>query len=227
VKGSWGASTIAVKSGVHRRNVYDSLNRLIERGLVFERITTSEHLYQATDPKKLLELVREKEAKIESVLPDLETLYQSVPHTNDVVRYRGLEGCKNYLRDMIRVEEDIYTIGAKGTWQDPRLDHVRSQLAQASKDKDIRMFWLFDRKVEGAHEKYLEQGFKAECRYLPPGYDTKMTIDIFGDHVVIVTDPTPGEVIDDISFTVLINQDTADAFRTWHALLWKLCEGNR
>ena len=27
---------LAVKSGVHRRNVYDTLNRLIEKGLAFE-----------------------------------------------------------------------------------------------------------------------------------------------------------------------------------------------
>lgn len=223
-EGELGAGTISVKSNVHRRNVYDSLNRLIERGLVFERITSSEHMYQATDPKKLLELVKEKEEKIKSVLPDLVALYQSVPHNDDVIVYRGIEGWKNYLRDIIRVGEDVYSIGAKGTWQDKRLDSVRTQLIQGAKEKDIRMFWLFDHKIMGAQQPYIEQGFNVEYRYLPSGYNSNTAIDIFGDHVVIVTDPTPDCVIDDFSVTTLINQHTADAFRTWHGLLWKMSE---
>lgn len=219
--GESGVGSISVKSGVHRRNVYDSLNRLSERGLVFERITAAEHLYQATDPKKLIELIREKEEKVQQVLPELEALYQTVPHTDDVVIYRGIEGWKNYLRDIIRIGEDVYTIGAKGTWQDERLTHVRTQTMREAKTKDIRMFWLFDHGVQDAHEQFREEGFHIESRHLPPGFDTKTSIDIFGDHVVIVTDPTPGHIAEDMSFTVLINQHTADAFRTWFGILWK------
>lgn len=34
-RGEMAVGEIANKSGVHRRNVYDSLNRLVEKGLVF------------------------------------------------------------------------------------------------------------------------------------------------------------------------------------------------
>jgi len=225
VEGESGVGDIAVKSKVHRRNVYDTLNKLIERGLVFERITSTEHRYQAAEPNKLMELVKEKEEKVQSVMPDLTKLYNAVPHNDDVIVYRGIEGWKNYLRNIIQVGEDVYTIGAKGTWQDDRLKHVVSQLARASKDKDIRNYWLFDHGVKGTHEPYIEQGFQVEYRYLPPGFDSPAAVDVFGDHVVIVTDPTPDRVVEEFSVTVLVNQHTADAFRTWHALLWKMCAG--
>ena len=223
-EGESGVGIIAAKSRVHRRNVYDSMSRLIERGLAFERITSTEHLYQATDPKKLIELIKEKEEKIQLILPELESLYATVPHIDDVVMYRGIEGWKNYLRDIIRVGEDVYTIGGKGTWQDVRLTHVRAQTAREAKKKNIRMYWLFDPDVTGVHESFVQEGFNVEYRYLPKGYNSKTAIDIFGDHVVIITDPTPGEIADDTSFVVLINQNTADSFRTWHALLWKMSD---
>ena len=224
-EGESGVGNISVKSGVHRRNVYDTLNKLIERGLVFERVTSTEHVYQATDPRKLVELVKEKEEKVQAVLPELEALYQAVPHTDDVMVYRGIEGWKNYLRDIIPVGQgNPYTIGGKGTWQDERLASVRAQLVREAQKKDIRNYWLFDHGVQGVHEPYVEEGFIVEYRYLPPGYDTPAAVDIFGDHVVIVTDPTPDRVMDEFSVTVLINQHTADAFRTWFSLLWKMSE---
>jgi len=226
-EGESGVGTISIKSGVHRRNVYDSLHRLIEKGLVFERITSSEHRYQASDPKKLLELIREKENKLTTVMPALESLYTATPHVDDVVVYRGIEGWKNYLRDVTQVGEDVYTIGAKGTWQDERLTYVRAQLAKVAKEKDIRMFWLFDPAAKGKPELFNKEGFTVEHRYLPEGFNTNTAIDIYGDRVVIITDPTPGEIVEDMSFTVLINRHTADSFRTWFGIIWKACNANK
>jgi predicted transcriptional regulator len=220
IEGERGVGDIAVTSGVHRRNVYDSLQRLIEKGLVFERITATEHRYQAVEPQKLLEIVKEKEARIHEALPALEKLYRAVPHVDDVVVYRGIEGWKNYVRDIIRLGEDVYTIGAKGTWQDERLAGVRAQLVRAIQEKDIHMYWLFDSAVRGAEGAYKTQGFDPQVRFLPEGYDTSSAIDIFGDHVVITTDPTPGTAPDEYSIVTLINQQTADAFRAWFDLLW-------
>ncbi len=219
-EGESGVGDISVKSGVHRRNVYDSLNRLTERGLVFERISSTEHRYQATDPRKLVELVKEKEEKIQNVLPDLEALYKGVPHTDDVVVYRGVEGWKNYMRDIVRVGEDVYAIGAKGTWGDERLAHVLAQTIRECKKKNIHMYLLFDEGVKGEGVPPIAQALEATYRFLPKGYDTSTIVDIFGDHVVFVTSPNAKAVMEEFSVVTLINQHTADAFRSWFDLLW-------
>ena len=223
-EGECGAGKISTKSGVHRRNVYDSLNRLIENGLVFERVTSTEHLYQATDPIKLMDLVKEKEEKVQDILPNLEKLYYATPHEDDVIVYRGVEGWKNYLRDIIRIGEDVYTISANGVWQDKHLEHIVAQTARESKRKKMKMHWLFDNQAKGTNEPYITKGFDVEYRYLPKGYDTQTTIDIFGDHVVIVSDPTPDAPVGERSVVTLINKQTADAFRTWFKLLWSASE---
>jgi sugar-specific transcriptional regulator TrmB len=226
-EGELGVSDISLKSGVHRRNAYDSLNRLIERGLVFERITSREHLYQAVDPKKLSEILKEKEQKLIADLPDMEALYASVPHADDVVVYRGIEGWKNLLRDIMRVGEDVYAIGAKGTFRDEQLSHILTQLSSESKRKGIKMHWLFDNDAVVSPDMYKKEGFDIEYKFLPRGFETPAGVDIFGDHVVFVSDPRPGNIPEDRSVISITNPQLAEAFRTWFSLLWNISSVKR
>src|SRR3989338_4642312 len=66
-------SEISVKAKVHRRNVYDALNRLLEKGLVFQIFQKGENLYRAVHPQKLLEVIKEKEKSLQKILPALST----------------------------------------------------------------------------------------------------------------------------------------------------------
>lgn len=221
-EGELGVGSIATKSGVHRRNAYDSLNRLIERGLVFQIVTSTEHRYRATDPKKLLELLKEKEQKVTNILPALEALYAKTPHMDDTFVYRGIEGWKNYMRDIMRIGEDVYALGVKGAWQDEQLAYLRAQAVREMKEKEITMYLLFDPHVRGMHERYKQQGFGVQYRYLPNGMETKGSVDIYGDHIALISGAEEGKVSADSSFTIVINPQLADAFRTWFRLIWDM-----
>ena len=107
-EGELPVAEISRQSKIHRRNVYDALRRLIEKGVMFEIINQRENYYQAVDPNKFLEFVREKEERMQRVMPQLQKLYHDTPHKNEVYIYRGIEGWKNYMRDIIRVGEDFY-----------------------------------------------------------------------------------------------------------------------
>jgi sugar-specific transcriptional regulator TrmB len=213
---------ISTKSHVHRRNVYDSINRLLERGLVFEIIERSANRYRAVDPSKLRELIQEKERTLLTVLPDLQTLFSQEPHAQSVFIYRGTEGWKNYLRDILRVGEDFYCIGAKGGWMDKKvMVNFPSFIKEASR-LGIAYFHLFDYEVkESNHDivKYVGNKFK----FLPKGYSAPASIDIFGDHVNIISNIHLGGVEEDMSFAVIVNERIADAFRIWFKLIWDLC----
>ena len=56
--GSSLAGKISRKSGVHRRSVYDAMDRLIEKGLVSETFVKGEKNYHAINPRRLLELLK-------------------------------------------------------------------------------------------------------------------------------------------------------------------------
>ena len=56
--GESSVQDISLKSKVHRRNVYDSINKLIEKGLASEVIIKSQKNFKATHPRRLLELLK-------------------------------------------------------------------------------------------------------------------------------------------------------------------------
>ena len=70
--GSTSATKIAQKSGVHRVNVYDSLTKLKEKGLVSELSSEGKKNYQASPPQALKNILKEKEIRLNKIIPELE-----------------------------------------------------------------------------------------------------------------------------------------------------------
>src|SRR6185369_2730062 len=70
-RGESGVSDIAIAAQVHRRNAYDALQRLIDKGLCFQIFSTTENKYNAVDPEKLIELLGEKQEKLLEIIPAL------------------------------------------------------------------------------------------------------------------------------------------------------------
>lgn len=218
--GECGVSTISTKAEINRRNVYDSLNRLVEKGLVFEIRTATDNKYSAVNPNKLNEMIEEKQKQLASIMPDLQSFYTSTPRKEEVFVYRGLEGLKNYLRDMIHIGEDNYTIGAAGAWNDPRLKGFMERFTKDAAEKKMSFHLLFINEAAKETLAHTLQNF--EYKLLPPGYNTTAALDIFGDHVVTFSGVSLGTFGEQSAFTVIINQEIADAYRTWFRLMWDL-----
>jgi predicted transcriptional regulator len=223
-QGESGVGVISEKSGVHRRNVYDSLNRLMEKGLVIEIVETAENKYQACEPKKLAEIVSEKLEAVNKALPELEKLHFSAPEEYQVHTYRGKEGWKQYMREIIKTGEPFYSIGAQGAWLDERVKSFAPGFLEQLKKKNIPMRHLFDYGVKKSNHPILEHVGK-EYKFLPEKYSTTSGVDVFGDRVNIMHHQYLGKVGTDeeITFTVIINKNLADSFRTWFEYMWDMC----
>ena len=218
-EGECSVSKISKQSGVHRRNVYDNVNRLIEKGLIFQILEESENYYQAVAPSKLRELVDEKIQVLDSALPGLEKLFRASPKKQSVYIYRGVEGWKNYMRDIIRIGEDHYCIGGKGGWLDPRLSGFFKQFTKEAKKKNIKFYHLFDHEIKESNHPILKYTGK-HYKFLPKEFSTMAAIDIFGSHVNIISNVNVGEIDKDFTFTVIVNEEVADAFRVWFKFMW-------
>lgn len=214
---------ISVKASVHRRNVYDALNRLLEKGLVFEIISKGDHLYRAVHPNKLLEVLREKEGQLQAVLPALSSAYESDPPYEAAYIYRGLEGYKNYRRDLLRVSEEVYFLGAKALWLTPGIPksfHI--DFKTQFEKKKIPYKTLFDPRVPDELPQVLEE-IGGEFKILPKEYETIGVVDIFGDHVVTFTSEGVGNFGEHGSIFVMVNKDIADSYKQWFRFIWDHC----
>lgn len=219
--GKSGVSAIASSANINRRNVYDSLERLLEKNIVFAVIQGRDTLYQAVEPKKLLTLVQEKEQQLRSVLPDMTKLFKTEASPHQVMMYEGLEGWKTNLQDILLTGEDLYTIGGKGQWLDPILADFSRKVIREAHKKGMSLNVLFDASVQTNVEEALHR-FKGRSAILPPEFSSKSTIDIFGDTIVLATGNTANAIDDTYSLTVIKNPLIAQSFRTWWHALWEL-----
>lgn len=219
--GQSGVSKIAGSANINRRNVYDSIERLLEKGIVLAVVQGRDTEYEAVDPKKLQDIIFEQEQSLKSIMPQMVDLFKAEPRNHEVAVYKGLEGFKLYLRDVLRTGEDFYAIGGKGQMMSPLIaDFSRSFIRDMNKKK-LKMNVLFDYSVKLNVPDVLLM-FKDESRVLPEEFSSNSTIDVFGDKVVITSWMLNHQVNDDVSFTVIKNQQLADSFRIWWKALWAI-----
>ena len=221
--GEASVQTISLKSKIHRRNVYDSLSKLSEKGLASELFIKGEKSFKATHPRRLLELIKEKEEKITVALPDMQTKYQLVEEKEEAYFYRGIEGFKNYLQDILETKETVYFIGAKAFWLDKRLKHFLPRFERERKKLGIKFMHLFDPEVKTQQPEILKLVGKP-YKFLPKHYSSTTAVDIFGDYVVAFVGVSPGSLHEDPIQFVMKSRRLADGYRTFFQFMWDHCE---
>jgi predicted DNA-binding transcriptional regulator len=221
-KGESSISEIAINAQIHRRNAYDAINRLVDKGLCFLIVSQKENRYNAVDPDKLSQLIAEKQSELNKFLPELKKKFQKREAPQEAYIYRGLEGQKNIFRDMLRVGEDSYFLGAKGGWYEPRIEAARVAFFKEANKKGIKFIQLFEHAVKEQMPNFPKhfEG-KLQYRFLPKEYATNSGIHIFGDYVITYTGLPIGRLPDDLVFFVIRSKDLAESYRTWFWYMWQ------
>jgi len=230
--GSATAGPISQKSGVHRRSVYDALDRLLEKGLVSTMKVNNRTEFQAVDPKRLLGLVKEKENDINSILPQLMLKFNSTREKQETLFFKGKEGIKSIFDDQLNVGETIQIIsGSTSAYE--MLPYYIKRYDKERKRKKIQAQILFNndyndnnnnnnnkikntKKKERIQEK-IKKPPLSQIKYLPEGYGGMSSINIYGDNVGIILWNKENP------FGILIRQkEIADSYRNYFQLLWKI-----
>ena len=76
--GITGLNKIQEETGIERRNIYDILNKLIEKGLVSYTVEKGKKTFQCTHPNKLLEEIKKKEdslSQLKGQMPQIKDLF--------------------------------------------------------------------------------------------------------------------------------------------------------
>ena len=108
------------KVSIERRNIYDILNKLIEKGLVSYSDENKKRTFKAVNPKRFLEIIDEKKSnldilkkELEKELPLLIDKFNSTKPSISSEVFRGKEGIKATWNDMLISEkEEILWIGS-------------------------------------------------------------------------------------------------------------------
>ena len=100
-------SEIASNSKLYRPYVYDNLKKLMEKGFVSSNSREDKKYFQAVNPKRLLEYLKDKEKALENVMPDLLNLISIPKEETKIELYKGKEVMKIVQKDVIKTLKNL------------------------------------------------------------------------------------------------------------------------
>lgn len=220
--GELGVTQITTYAQVHRRNTYDAIRRLIDKGLCFEIFSVKENIYNAVDPGKLSELVADQQLEVDKILPDLMKKFNRRVAGEEAYIYRGYEGQKNIWREILRVNQDVMIIGAKAQWFDPRLETSRAQFFREANRKKMTFHLLFDDEIRTQLPTFAtDYPGLMKHRFLSRNSSTTAIITIFGDYIVMYAGVGIMKMSDNTVFFVVHSKDLAEGYRAWFKNIWE------
>jgi sugar-specific transcriptional regulator TrmB len=215
--GSTTATRIAEVSKVHRTNVYDSIERLVKKGLVCYIVKGGAKYYSAANPESMFGILKQKEEDFRSILPQLKLAKELAPSKDSAAVFEGIAGIRAITEDILNT---VPTGGKVLTFGNPK---NTPQLMKSFIDfyhkrrieKKITQIHIYN---ENAPERmaYLRSLPYTDAAYLPKEYDSPAATTIYGDKVAfyIWTEPPVGIVIE--------SERMAKSYRNYFELLWKL-----
>jgi sugar-specific transcriptional regulator TrmB len=99
--GSVKVGQVIEKSGLQSSTTHNTLHSLIEKGFVTYVLKGKMKIYQAVEPKLILEEYKEKERKFQEVLPKLESIHKFSEEKQNAEIYEGIKGVITMLNELI------------------------------------------------------------------------------------------------------------------------------
>ncbi len=109
--GTSTATKIASETNIDRATTYRFISLLIERGFVSYVITNNVKYFNAAHPNKLIEDQKEKLNQIKNLLPELENLISIPKEEAKIELYKGKEGLKTIMKDILREKKPYTFVG--------------------------------------------------------------------------------------------------------------------
>ncbi len=203
---------ISKKSHINRVTTYDILKALTERGFASYVIKSGVRYFEAVDPTKFIDDLKEKQEKIEEVIPELHSIRASILKKPEIETYEGIQGLKSIFNDILKENKETHFIGAP-----KMLDSLEFYFPHFIKQK--RKQNIFSRVI--THDCKAMRKYKKEA---PKPYITMKFINepisitkiIYGSKMAILTFKEKASV-----GTIINNKELVDTEKRLFEIVWK------
>lgn len=208
--GSVPVKIIKEETKIHRTTIYDFLDKLINRGLVGYVVKKNVNYYSAVNPSKLLDIIKEKEQVLNDAIPFLIKLYESEKKDIKIEAYKGLEGIKTILNDIIKTGKDIIGFGIDETKFKELSPSLMEQYFRKLEEKKLSERLLTSKKI-----KFIFKKNSTTYRYIPEKFFNPTSNLVYGIKTAII-------IWNPLTIIVIENHDLADSFKKYFEILWKI-----
>jgi len=214
--GARTAGTISRKTGLHRRVIYDVVERLIQKGLIGYILENNKKIFHAANPSRFLEMMEEEKREIRDIMPEMLELFNAKKEKpkEDTLFFRGKNGLKSVFEDQIAEGKEILIVNTSNLAYE-MFDIYFHWFDKRRKEKKIHAKIIFN----ATDKEKIKKVPLAEIKYLPKEYSTPAAINVYGDNVAII------HWSKEKPFAVLIKQkEIADGYRKYFELMWKIAK---
>lgn len=204
------AGQISRKTGLHRRTVYDITEMLIKKGLIGYILKNNRRIFEASNPEKFLDILKEKEESIKKILPEMLSLYSSTQEKQETNFYKGINGLKTVLEDQLQGGKEIMILGASPLAYEI-LEFYFKWFDIKRKKKKIKSRIIFNESKKKPKIPY------SEIKYLPNKYSSPMAINIYRDKVAIIVWKKENPLA-----IVIKDKEISEGYRKHFELMWRL-----
>jgi sugar-specific transcriptional regulator TrmB len=209
------ASKISKLMEESRTHVYDTLNKLLEKGLISYIIKDNAKYFKSINPERLLDYLKDKHEKIKAqekkilkIIPELKKIQSTFKEDFKIEVYEGKEGIKTIMNDILKEGKEAVVWGATSKVRDYVPDFFIEKYLNERKKKNIKARQLFT-DFYGVLESPV-----SENRKLPKEFASPTTTMVYGDKVSIW-------FWLDIPRLILIqNKDLAKSYKKHFELMW-------
>ena len=215
-KGISLASELASTTNISRPHVYDSIKKLIDKGLVSYVIKDNKRYFKATNPKELLNFLEDEKDKIsrkqiaiKKALPLLSRLQKEKETKTSVEVYEGKEGLKTVLMDILSYGKEFVAFGATHKFEEV-LPLFSKIFVKRREQKNQKARILV---VEGEHPIKTRLNM---YKWIPKEYSLPSSTIIYGEKTATLL--WYGEPLG----IIIKSKEAAKSYNSYFGLLWKI-----
>ncbi|MFA6089375.1 MAG: helix-turn-helix domain-containing protein [Candidatus Woesearchaeota archaeon] len=214
--GASQAAEITKKTNLHRRTVYDAIERLIGKGLISYIKENNIKKYKAVDPKNLEKVLQEQEKMLKEIMPRLELLKNLEKEKEETSFFRGKEGLKSIFNHQLEIGKEICIIGASESANEI-LKYYFPHFDQERKERKIPVRILF---AESARtNKEIKKIPLAKIKFLPKEFEGPAATNVYGDCISIILWTKDNPIAIKIE-----HKEIARAYKNQFELLWSIAK---
>ncbi|RJQ15796.1 TrmB family transcriptional regulator [Candidatus Woesearchaeota archaeon] len=211
-RGNSAASTVAEELGYDRTTTYYVLMKMVEKGYASHIIKHGAKTFNATQPKRILQVLQEKTERFKEISKSLEKLWSQQKQDFVVEVRQGLQGMRHLFRDAVDKGDEILSLGSDDAQY---LDFDETGLQQYYRDAEAkelkeRIITYRGAKLYGSHI--------TQYRYINKDHFQPTPICIYANTVVLICwSPT-------LYLIFIQNQEIASGFKKHFEMLWKISD---
>jgi sugar-specific transcriptional regulator TrmB len=212
-RGVLNPTKLAEKTGLHRSYIYDTLERLLDKGIINTIFVNNKKHYQPVDPKVLREIFELKLRQLDTILPHLSGLFKSTKEETRIELHKGKRVYRTLIKDLlanIKKNDTIYLLGADENILETVEPIYLKQYFSIIKEKNIREKIIIAKGGKRLDEKQLEY------REIDPKYLDKTTVVIHQSKIFIFIWGTPYHLI------IIENSKVASTYKKQFDIMWEI-----